>query len=790
MGLANIILAGKEWLWPSVAAFVIALVLVFRSYSKVSAPQPLKLGCGLLKLVGIALFAACLLEPQWTGQRAKPGANYFAVMVDNSESMEIKDASGQPRSRELMKLLDTEDRSWQAELGNDFQLRRYLFDSQLKSSHDYTDVDFKGKGSSLLTSLTELNSRFADRPLAGVIVLTDGAATDADNELLKQLSGAAPIYPVLVADESENTDLALGQISVAQTSFEDAPVRISVKITSSGLAGETVTASIINEDREELVTENAVLEKDGSTRFRFEIPAKGLGITFYEATVRLSDEPNALKKDGTTREVTTANNRESFIVDRGSNAKRILYISGRPNWEYKFLHRALEEDPQLEITALIRVAKREAKFEFKGRQGESSNPLFRGFDKVDEETQRYDQPVLVRMNVKDETELRDGFPKNAEDLFQFHAIVLDDLESDFFSRFQMNLVKEFVSLRGGGLLMLGGQQSLSQGRYTGTPIGDVLPLYLDRIAEREQLDEMKYSLSREGWLLPWARLRKNETDEKDRIAAMPGFGVVNKSQDIKPAATVVNVLEDDGASQFLGVVTQQFGKGKSAAITIGDLWRWGMHKKADESDLEKHWRQMLRWLTVDVPNRMALESEPVPGDPNHAVTLKARLKDRAFKPLDTAEITAEITPVTFGVGEGDTNKTVRVQLQPSPSEPGLFEGLFVPRQQGGYLAKVAAYDEAGLEIEKAETGWASDPSSEEYRNMEPNRALMENLASATGGEVIPAGRLESLVESLPSKTAPVTEIFTTPVWHTPYVFALGLILLLSEWGWRRFRGLA
>ena len=96
MGLANIILAGKEWLWPSVAAFVIALVLVFRSYSKVSAPQPLKLGCGLLKLVGIALFAACLLEPQWTGQRAKPGANYFAVMVDNSESMEIKDASGQP----------------------------------------------------------------------------------------------------------------------------------------------------------------------------------------------------------------------------------------------------------------------------------------------------------------------------------------------------------------------------------------------------------------------------------------------------------------------------------------------------------------------------------------------------------------------------------------------------------------------------------------------------------------------------------------------------------------------
>ena len=79
----------------------------------------------------------------------------------------------------------------------------------------------------------------------------------------------------------------------------------------------------------------------------------------------------------------------------------MLYVSGRPNWEYKFLHRAVEADEQTQLVGLIRIAKREPKFEFRGRAGESSNPLFRGFgNQSKEEIERYDQPVLVRLNTR------------------------------------------------------------------------------------------------------------------------------------------------------------------------------------------------------------------------------------------------------------------------------------------------------------------------------------------------------------------------------------------------------
>ena len=43
----------------------------------------------------------------------------------------------------------------------------------------------------------------------------------------------------------------------------------------------------------------------------------------------------------------------------------------------------------------------------------------------------------------------------------------------------MLLVEGSSAERGGGLLMLGGQESFRQGGYERTPIGELLPVYVD-----------------------------------------------------------------------------------------------------------------------------------------------------------------------------------------------------------------------------------------------------------------------------------------------------------------------
>src|SRR6185369_16192263 len=97
-------------------------------------------------------------------------------------------------------------------------------------------------------------------------------------------------------------------------------------------------------------------------------------------------------------EATLANNSRLVAVDRGSGPYRILYVAGRPNWEFKFLQRSLAGDDQVQLVGMIRIARREPKFNYLSRADERSNPLFRGFkDSDSEQVEQYDQPVLIRL---------------------------------------------------------------------------------------------------------------------------------------------------------------------------------------------------------------------------------------------------------------------------------------------------------------------------------------------------------------------------------------------------------
>jgi hypothetical protein len=96
----------------------------------------------------------------------------------------------------------------------------------------------------------------------------------------------------------------------------------------------------------------------------------------------------------------------------------------------------------------------------------------------------------------------------------------------------------------------------------------------------------------------------------------------------------------------------------------------------------------------------------------------------------------------------------------------------------------------GLEVGRAQTGWSADPAAEEFRSLRPNRALLEQLARQTGGEVVAADKLAAFVDKLPSRNAPITESVTTPLWHQPLVFLLALACFAAEWGLRRWKGMA
>ncbi|HWF18741.1 MAG TPA: hypothetical protein VG754_05710, partial [Verrucomicrobiae bacterium] len=395
-GPATIVFTSHVWLWPALALAIAAAAALIWAGHRSAIEQRIRLGCGLLKIAGVLTLAVCLLEPLRLGQRARPGANIFAMLADNSQSLQIKDANQSQSRGEMLREQLTRDRDgWQAALSENFQVRRYAFDTRLQDMPDFGELNFSGRSSALGNALRTAAGQWRGQPVAGVLLFTDGNATDIASDF-SGFEDCPPVYPVVIGQDNGLHDLSLDKVAASQTAFEDAPVTVQAEVGVHGFSSSTVVTRLIEvatsttnsatnapaATNTSLAGDSRVIAEqqqsangdDTSLNFRFQIQPEKPGLHFYELETRLRDE--AGQPQAASREATLVNNRRLVVVDRGQEPFRVLYVGGRPNWEFKFLNRALEEDPQVQMVSLLRMARREPKFEFKGKSGESSNPLF------------------------------------------------------------------------------------------------------------------------------------------------------------------------------------------------------------------------------------------------------------------------------------------------------------------------------------------------------------------------------------------------------------------------------
>jgi uncharacterized membrane protein len=783
MLLADIVTGAPRWLAVAVPAVVLAMALVAWSYRMGRTRATVRVVAGLLKWTGIAILAACLVEPLINTTRPRPGSNLFLVVADNSRSLQLADAGHRDSRGKVMKESLADQAPWLARLGQDFDLRRYAFDTALHPVTSFSELTLDGEASALNESLSSLAERFRGQPIAGILLFTDGNATDL-GEAVRDWKGLPPVYPVPIGSDKGLVDLSISHVAVTQTNFEAAPVAITATIEGRSVAGKEVGVRVLDENDKELERRDKLSISDGEPLVeRFLLRPERAGVNFFTVQTFLKGEEQLAQKPGPTIEATLANNRRIATVDRGGGPYRVLYVGGRPNWEFKFLRRAIDGDDEVHLVGLVRIAKREPTFKFLGRSGERTNPLFRGFgNQADEQAEQYDQPVLIRLHTEDKEELRGGFPKSADDLFRYHAVIIDDVESAFFSPDQLSLLQQFVSRRGGGLLMLGGKDSFFEGGYQRGAVGEMLPVYLDRAPDVSSAAGYRLLLTREGWLQPWVRVRTNETDERARLTAMPDFKTVNRVDRIKPGAQVLAQVTSEDGAETPALVVQQFGRGRTAALLIGDLWRWNLRRPDPaESDLDKSWRQTVRWLVSDVPGRVEVETRRVPAAAVPTVQVTVRARDKQFELLDNATVTLRV--------ETPDKRQIELIVEPGDSAPGRYEATFAARLPGVYRGEVSVTAPDGSEVGRRETGWSVEPQTEEFRTLSVNRTLLEKIARDTEGGIISADSLDEFVADLPNRKIPIVETKPFELWHRWQVLFAAMTCLVLEWGLRRLKGM-
>lgn len=772
--------SAQDWIIPGIFLILIFAVLFIILFRKSTDIKKHLKKSSIIKFTAVLSIIFCLLDPQILKKEPVKGETSFIMLSDNSQSMKLKPKNASLSNADrLTKLLNDGLPTWQKRLQNDFDFHHFKFGQNLREITESEVLKYEDKATDVVKHLGEIGDRFEKGKTGGILLLTDGILTDKDKQL--NFDKLPPVYPVILQNDSLTKDLSISDISASVSAFEDAPVDITIELNQRGFDDKNVTLELLNEKG--AVLETRTWKVNGKSEiFRLQPRDDESGIRFYKARVYSSEDKSDFLQGKPIDELTVKNNEKTLRVDRRGGPYKILYVSGRPNWEYKFLSRALAKENKIQLRALIRLAKREEKFNFRPGRNSNVNPLFQALDEDKaNQGESFDEPVFMRINTEDDKELESGFPNTKEELFKYHSLIIDDCEAAFFTTDQLSLINDFVNIRGGSLLMLAGMESLREGNYDQTPLKDILPVYLNRPIEKGFMDKSyRLKLSREGWLAPWVRLSDNEPDEQKRLSTMPEFQVLNQVSGIKPGARLVANVTDRDDKQFPALIFQKSGLGRACVFTIGDFWRWGMQNQKSREDMNKAWRQMLRWLTAEVPKMMELKVDSN-SLINKPVLFEFTPRNNAYEKIAGLSPILKITDVT---GETSMKK-----MAPDEKEKGLYKAKYYPEKKGVHKVKIQLPDQNLPEQGKSNNAFNFEAFSPEDQSLETDKAYLQNLAQKTGGKIIDADDIADFAKSIPQENFKVTKEESVPLWNSAWILSLILLLLSGDWWLRRTKGI-
>jgi uncharacterized membrane protein len=701
-----------------------------------------------LRVAALALLLFCLFGPTLIVRAAVDQQNVVAVLLDDSRSMQIPDWSGKPRGAFVKEQFGLPDSPLLKALSDRFLVRVFRFSSTATRMATAGEMNFSGPQTKLGAALDGARDELAGLPVAGVVMITDGADTsDAslDPALLAMKAQKLPVFTVGVGSEELPRDVQIDRVSTPRSVLKDASLLLDVIVRNTGFGGRTVTVDVEDEGRI-IGSEKVQLPSDGTpAQVRVRAIASEPGPRLFKFKVS--------PQDG---ELVTQNNVRESLVNVRDIREQILYFEGEPRFEMKFLRRAVVEDKNLEVVALQRTA---------------DNKYMRLFG---------DEP-------EDPEELVGGFPKTREELFKYRALILGSVEAGVFAGDQLQMIAEFVERRGGGLLMLGGARSFGEGGYGGTPVADALPLAIDprtRASEPAPLVRLKIAPTRPGQAHAVTQIAESEAASIARWNELPPVTAVNAVLPVKPGATVLlNGTDERGRSQPV-LSSQRYGRGKGVALTAQDTWLWQMHASIPLEDLthEHLWRQLLRWMVDGVPDVVDVRVTSDRIEPGDAVTIEAAVVDRRFVELNDATVVATIAR--------PSGTTMTVPLQWTGDRDGQYRGTFVSTEPGAYEVSVDATRAGGQPVGSGVTYVRAAASEAEYFDPTMHAAPLRRIAEETGGKFYTTETAKGLAEDVRYAGRGVTSVEERELWNMPIVLIALMGLVCAEWGYRRMVGLA
>lgn len=621
---------------------------------------------------GVALL---VLLPQRRVEFDRESWPDVVLLIDTSASMstidDLKDPAVRARAQELLReanlseanrlkliqlLLTRKNADWLDKLLKEKKARVHIYevDKTTKAVDPVMNAVADGdKGRAALLNLrpvgdesrlgdgiTHVRKAFRGSMPAAIIMFTDGVNTAGD-DLLKAAREAhaagARVFLVGAGDARVNPDLGLSDLQTEEVVTRGDKLVIAARLTARGAVPAEVPVILYEKVGGKLVE-----------RARVPVVPNPIGET---RDFQIGYTPTEIGERGLVLEVPPApgetdpsNNRIEWTVTvTEARRARVLYVEGRPRYDFRFVKVLLERESE-------KVA---------GNKSIELKVVLLGAGAGWSET---DKSALTAFPIRKE-------------LFEYDAVILGDIDPEQLPQKERNLqdLADFVRIRGGGLMFLVGEQS-GPAAFAGTPLAGIMPVVVSGVPPKPTPEDQPLTegyqpkLTTAGAAHPLFRFHPDSARSAQIWQGLRPLYWYARGYRRKPAAEVLAVHPGRPAEGAVGttaerhpLVLQQFvGAGRVVFLGFDDTWRWRWRN--DEEHFNRFWLQAVRLLARTRVGRVRVQLDrQAPYREGDRIVVMARFPDDAPPPAPgtAVRVMLQRSPLpgpdgTPGKGEAET----------------------------------------------------------------------------------------------------------------------------------------
>ncbi len=735
-------------LW-AIAAIVLALLALLLFGSLVLAKKRLPARwiatLGTLRLAIVLVFAICMLQPVVSFRRTVQEEPPVLVLLDVSKSMGLKDAAtSADRLHDAVQWL--EKSGLKSALAARSNVHWFAFDGHARAVNagDVASLSANGATTRYAESLTDAWEHCRQQRSEGAPIVPGGRAllvSDGHDAGTRDIAEVArdialtvdTLSPASTPPGAEPAHADIVHVQAPRRVLLGAESRFAVALRQEGLAGKPLTLEL--KEGEKLVATQpfsfAAGEQEKTVAVSFRPEEAGL----KEYTVGVADGGKSEARN--------------FSVQVVGAKNEVLFLEDNWRWEFKFLRRIFEDDPNFTLTAF----------------------LSRG------------QNAFVQFGEPDRRTQVAGFPQTRAELAGFDTFVLGSADPRRWPRGFAGALQQLVEEDGKSLVVLAGPNLREMMQHPA--LAELLPVELSPESAMPVAGPVAVRVTPEGLASPFFAAQGNAPAAL--WAGLPPMDQVYPAVRKKPAATALVEAEKltNSFGHLIVMAEHTVGRGRVLFIGTDTLWKWQMLAGNTEgpTPYQVFWQQALRALA---PIRQSagnvglfLEPDRSRHEIGESVVLRAEVQSE--RPLAKPRLQAQVT-----LPDG---KQLPLEFSPDASAPGIFTARFEAAMPGQHkvAASVIADDKSAADVLIA---FDIGENTTELSAHGINEANLDRIARDTGGHRIDRADPATWKALATPEKVPVTRTETVDLWNRFALIVVLVILLGADWLLRLLRGFA